>query len=71
MSAYVLVLDHPYAAITDEKGHFEIPDLPVGDHEFRVWQESAGWLDKHYAVTIHEGMNYLEPMKFTERQILN
>ena len=70
MSAYWLVLDHPYAAITDLNGNFEIADLPVGTHEFMVWQESCGWLEKKHAVKIESGMNEQKPLKFTASQIL-
>ncbi|MFO0916843.1 MAG: hypothetical protein U0872_00810 [Planctomycetaceae bacterium] len=46
MRAYWVVVDHPYAAVTDKDGNFEIKDLPAGDHEFRVWQENVGYLVK-------------------------
>lgn len=46
MTAYWLVLDHPYAAITGKDGTFQIKDLPTGEHEFRVWQERIGHVDK-------------------------
>ena len=52
MKSYQLILDHPYAAVTDENGAFEIPNLPAGKHEFVIWQESGGRLEKEYAVTI-------------------
>ena len=48
MKAYHLPLDHPYGAVTDENGNFEIADLPAGDHEFVVWHESAS--DEQYVV---------------------
>ena len=70
MSAYVLVVDHPYAAVTDKDGRFEIRNLPVGKHEFRVWHEARGYLEKRYAITIKEGVNPQEPLKFTAKQIL-
>jgi hypothetical protein len=70
MVAYWVILDHPYAAITNEKGEFVIENLPVGQHEFIVWQESAGYLEKKYAVTIKEGDNVQKPLKFTASQIL-
>ena len=70
MGAYWVILDHPYAAVTDAKGNFEIPNLPVGTHEFMVWQESAGWLDKKYSVTIKEGLNEQPSLKFNASQIL-
>ena len=70
MTAYWVVLDHPYAAISDEKGNFEISNLPVGNHEFMIWQESAGWLEKKFAVTIKEGSNEQKPLKFTAAKFL-
>lgn len=43
MKAYILPRDNPYFAVTDEKGHFEIKNVPAGENlEFQVWQEVAG-----------------------------
>lgn len=55
MSAYWLILDHPYAAITDSKGSFEIKGLPPSRHSFRVWHERAGYLDKSLEVEVKAG----------------
>ncbi len=44
-SAYILPRDNPYMAITAADGSFTIPKLPVGEVEFQVWQERAGYLD--------------------------
>lgn len=52
MTAYHLVLDHPFAAMTDAKGEFEIKDLPPGKYEFIVWQESIGYVERKFAVEI-------------------
>ncbi len=52
MSAYWLILDHPYAAVSDEKGNFKIEKLPVGDHEFIIWQESIGYVDRKFKVKV-------------------
>ncbi len=41
MNAHILVLDHPYAAITNEKGEFEIKNLPEGKVGLLVWHEKA------------------------------
>jgi hypothetical protein len=46
MQAYWLVLDHPYAAITDAHGSFRISDLPVGTHDLVVWHERVGHMRK-------------------------
>lgn len=62
MMAYWLVVDHPYAAVTNEKGEFTIKNLPVGDHEFRIWQERAGYLDRKFKVSVKPGdKNELKP----------
>jgi hypothetical protein len=63
MQAWWMILDHPYAAVTKEDGTFEIKDLPPGEHEFKVWQEKAGYLEKAYKVTVKAGMNELKPIK--------
>jgi hypothetical protein len=39
MKAYVAVLDHPYFAMTDERGRFEIPGLAAGRYTLRLWHE--------------------------------
>lgn len=52
MNAYHLVLEHPFGAITNEKGEFEVKDLPPGKYEFIIWQESVGYLERKYAVEI-------------------
>jgi hypothetical protein len=54
MTASMLVLDHPYAAITDENGDFKLEKLPAGSLEINMWQEKAGDLDKQ-TVTITDG----------------
>jgi plastocyanin len=42
MSAYIGVLDHPFFAVSDEKGNFTIKDLPAGDYEIEAWHEKYG-----------------------------
>ncbi|HWE37464.1 MAG TPA: carboxypeptidase-like regulatory domain-containing protein [Isosphaeraceae bacterium] len=42
MTAWWLVLDHPYFAVTDEKGAFEIRDVPTGPQQVVVWHEALG-----------------------------
>jgi plastocyanin len=39
MSAWWMVLDNPYITVTDEKGNFEIKDVPAGAQKVVVWQE--------------------------------
>jgi hypothetical protein len=41
MNAYVLALDHPYAAVTNEKGEFEIKNVPAGKVMVIVYHPQA------------------------------
>ena len=42
MSATVMVFDHPWFAIPDEEGTFELPDVPPGNHQITAWHERLG-----------------------------
>lgn len=64
MTAWWVVVDHPYAAVTDSQGKFKIENLPEGEHVFRVWHEKAGYIDRAYKVTVKGGeVTTLEPVK--------
>jgi hypothetical protein len=66
MQAYWLVLDHPYSAITQADGTFEINNLPVGTQEFRVWHERVGYLERSLKVKVKDGeTTELKPMEYT------
>lgn len=64
MKAYHLVVDHPYTAVTDADGKFEIPNLPAGKHEFVIWQEKAGYLDRKKVIEIKAGQTADVELKF-------
>jgi hypothetical protein len=55
MSAYWLVVDHPYAKKTNSEGDFVIPDLPPGEHEFRVWHERKGYIHRKFLIRVEPG----------------
>jgi len=44
-SAYILPRDNPFFAISDSSGNFAIPNLPLGEWEFQIWQERVRQLD--------------------------
>ncbi len=46
MTGWIVVKEHPYMAVTDEKGEFEIKNIPAGTWTFQFWHETAGYLDK-------------------------
>ena len=39
MKAYVAVFDHPYFAVTDDTGKFQIKNIPNGKYEVVAWHE--------------------------------
>ncbi|MGC2193865.1 MAG: hypothetical protein WA628_04255 [Terriglobales bacterium] len=41
MNAEMLVVSHPYYAVTDEDGNFKLTDVPAGEYEIEAWHE--GW----------------------------
>jgi len=64
MKAYWLIVDHPYAAVTDTQGKFTIKDLPTGEHKFRVWHERVGYIERKFKVTVTSGeTTKLQPIK--------
>jgi len=41
MNAEILVVKHPYYAVTDSDGSFRLTDVPPGEYEIEAWHE--GW----------------------------
>jgi hypothetical protein len=41
MNGVILVVDHPYYAITDSHGYFRLTGVPPGDYQIIAWHE--GW----------------------------
>ncbi|MEE9344570.1 MAG: methylamine utilization protein [Methylococcales bacterium] len=54
MSAYIIVIDSPYFATTDQQGRASLP-VPVGDYELRFWHRDADEKTKNskQSITIH------------------
>src|SRR5579859_7863162 len=42
MKGYIAVFKHPYFAVTDKNGNFEVKDLPPGSYTITAWQEKLG-----------------------------
>lgn len=57
MSAYIYVFDHPYYAVTDKSGKFNIPDLPPGTYTLKTWHEKLGELSQSITVDGKEDLN--------------
>ena len=46
MTAYIVVTDHPYFAVTDADGHFKIPNVPAGTYRLEAWHPELGTIEK-------------------------
>jgi plastocyanin len=53
MNAFILVLQNPYYALTDNEGNFEIKDVPPGTYQLKVWHEKLKEASKQ--VTVEAG----------------
>ncbi len=59
MKAYLMVFDHPFFAVTDADGSFEIKGIPAGEQFVVLWQERVGYVNPEKAkgkpVTVKAG----------------
>jgi plastocyanin len=51
MSAYIIVVDTPYYAVTDRQGRFRIHDVPGGRYTLHAWHESGAKLTQAVNLT--------------------
>jgi hypothetical protein len=58
MNAEMMVVSHPYYAVTDESGHFEFTDVPPGNYQIVAWHEGWEVLGRQHAYDV-----------LTERQV--
>jgi hypothetical protein len=52
MNAEMLVVPHPYYAVTDESGKFELTDVPPGQYVIEAWHEGWGVLRQELAYDV-------------------
>jgi plastocyanin len=50
MSSYIMLTEHPYHAVTDAYGEYEIRDVPPGVYQLKVWHESLGAQERQVEV---------------------
>ena len=51
MSAYIMVVDTPYHAVTDKKGQFHIHGVAPGQYTLHAWHESGAVATQQVTVT--------------------
>ena len=54
MNAYGGVLEHPFFAVSDASGKFEIKGLPPGDYTIEAWHEKLGTQEQKITVGAKE-----------------
>jgi hypothetical protein len=68
-TGFVFVHRNAFVAVSQPDGSFTLPDLPVGEWEFRVWHERCGyvshWPKGLFKQTIVSGENRLGTIKLT------
>ena len=52
MRAHIIVTDHPYSAVTDAPGRFDISHIPPGEYSLRLWHERLG--EQTHPVSVHK-----------------
>lgn len=54
MKGYIAVFKHPYFAVTDKNGSFELKDVPPGTYTITAWQEKLGTQTQKVTVGANE-----------------
>lgn len=45
LAAWIHVFDHPYFAVSDDRGAFGIDSIPPGTYGLQLWHAATGWRD--------------------------
>ncbi|HSB71669.1 MAG TPA: carboxypeptidase regulatory-like domain-containing protein [Candidatus Methylomirabilis sp.] len=54
MTGWIVVTDHPFVAVTDDKGNFAIKDIPPGSYKVEIWHETLGKQVKDVSIKAKE-----------------
>jgi hypothetical protein len=65
MNAEMMVVPHPYYAVTDESGRFEFTNVPPGTYQIVAWHEGWGLAGKEQAYDVLTERTVQRPI-FTE-----
>lgn len=50
MRAWVVVAEHPFHAVTTDRGEFTLDNVPPGSYTFQIWHESLGTVTREVTV---------------------
>lgn len=65
MSGWLIVHEHPYYAVTDERGVFHLTEVPPGDYTLTFWHETLGEVRRNVSVGANEEVKI--DVEFTKR----
>ncbi len=54
MSGWIVATDHPFVAVTDDKGNFAIKNVPPGKYTVEIWHETLGKQVKEVSIKAKE-----------------
>jgi len=54
MTGWIIVAEHPYYAVTDERGQFTLTDVPPGTYTLEFWQETLGVVTQRVTVKANQ-----------------
>ena len=65
MTSYVRVVEHPFFAVTQDNGTFELRGLPPGEYEISVWHEYKRYVPDNEKLTVKVGEGETKKVEFT------
>jgi hypothetical protein len=76
MNAEMMVVSHPYYAVTDLNGRFELTDVPPGNYEVIAWHEGWRVLGREHALDVFSQKTiqraiFSEPRTWEQSVIVN
>ncbi len=70
MSAYIVVAEHPYYALTDANGEFTLDDVPPGPYRLRLWHEGVAVTETSFEKGKPKRYYFEDPYELTKDVIV-
>lgn len=71
MSAYIVVVDHPYCTVTDANGRFVLTDVPPGKYTLRIWHSGVALTRTEKRGNAVTAYRYEEPYEQTREIVVS
>lgn len=62
MTGWIVVQEHPYFAVTDKDGQFQLTDIPAGKYRLQFWHELLG--NQYLVVAVQKGEEVRRTISF-------